>query len=225
MREIVLYRAFDPTNCNRFVPRLPRPKKKQTTFAALEMMRLALVVVAAACCYQQASGSRETARYMPLTVLGAGMKAPDGKIISRAHEPSLLFIPPSGDAPNGTLLVVSGGDPPKGSTPTGDTLVLRSSSDVGATWSELRFPFLPFSDPDTVGNFFQNQLAWDEDAKTAHLLIGNITDGAGGCDGSENLDGMLHISRYVAEKMKWTVLCYFRLVFHPGPQSRTALTA
>eukprot|EP01046_Picozoa_sp_COSAG06_P012710 COSAG06_NODE_755_length_12532_cov_10.124990_9_plen_177_part_00 len=72
-----------------------RVKRRSKANSNAEMMRLALVVVAAACCYQQASGSRETARYTPLTILGAGMKAPDGKIISLTHEPSLLFIPPS----------------------------------------------------------------------------------------------------------------------------------
>jgi hypothetical protein len=133
--------------------------------------------------------------YTPLTVLGAGMLAPDGVQISRAHEPSLLFIPPArGSSPNGTLLVVSGGDPPKGHTPAGGTLVLRSSEDNGASWSKLRFPFLPFSDPATVGDFFQNQVLWDAEAKTAHILVGNVTDGPGGCDGGQNLDGMLHIS-------------------------------
>ena len=72
--------------------------------------------------------------------------------------------------------------------------MLRSSEDNGQTWSPIRFPFLGFSDPKTTGNFFQNQLLWDAQTKTAHLLIGNVTDGPGGCDGSENLDGMVLVS-------------------------------
>ena len=82
--------------------------------------------------------------------------------------------------------------------------MLRSSEDMGKSWSAIRFPFLPFSNPSTVGNFFQNQLAWDAKAKTAHILIGNITDGPGGCDGSENLDGMLHIRSWDRGK-SWCV--------------------
>jgi len=58
----------------------------------------------------------------------------------------------------------------------------------------MSFPFLPFSDETTVGAFFQNQVAWDDVAKTAHIVIGNITDHPGGCDGgSEALNGMIHI--------------------------------
>ena len=119
--------------------------------------------------------------YCPLTVIGAGMKAPDGTTITGASEPSLLFIP-AGDPsqPNGTLLVVSGihpaADPGKSTT-----LGLRASGDLGLTWSAMRFPFLPFSDEKTVGAFFQNQVAWDDIAKTAHIVIGNITDHPGGC--------------------------------------------
>ena len=58
-----------------------------------------LLVLAVACCSPTSSKS-----YTPLTVLGAGMKTPDGKPIDRAHEPSLLFIPPDADSPNGTLV-------------------------------------------------------------------------------------------------------------------------
>ena len=100
------------------------------------------------------------------------MKAPDGTTITGASEPSLLFIPPDPSHPNGTLLVVSGihpaADPGKSTT-----LGLRISETLGLTWSELSFPFLPFSDDTTVGAFFQNQVAWDYVAKTAHLVIGN----------------------------------------------------
>ena len=38
-------------------------------------------------------------------------------------------------------------------------------------------------------------MAWDAEVQTAHIVIGNITQHAGGCDGgSEALNGMLHIS-------------------------------
>ena len=50
----------------------------------------------------------------PVTVIQAGMKAPDGETISGAHEPSLLYMPPDpkfpASVPNGTLLVQSGVD-------------------------------------------------------------------------------------------------------------------
>ena len=142
-----------------------------------------------------------TGTVCPVTVIERGMKAPDGELISGAHEPALLYMPPDpkfpASVPNGTLMVQSGIDPanpPKG-VPQAATLGMRLSNDLGASWSLIRFPFLPFSDIKTVGAFFQNQVAWDAEAKTAHIVIGNITDHAGGCDGgSEALNGMLHIS-------------------------------
>jgi polygalacturonase len=137
----------------------------------------------------------------PLEIIGPGLTAPDGETVSRAHEPSLLYLPPDPafpeSLPNGTLMVVSGIDPanPPAGVPQSTTLGLRTSNTLGHSWSALRFPFLPFSDAKTVGSFFQNQLLWDSEAKTVHIVIGNITSHPGGCDGgSESLNGMLHIS-------------------------------
>ncbi len=170
-----------------------------------------------------------TGTVCPITVLGAGMKAPDGETISRAHEPSLLYMTPdpnvAASLPNGTLLVVSGVDPsnpPKG-VAQGGTLGLRLSHDLGHSWSAVQFPFLPFSDPRTVGNFFQNQVAWDDEAKTAHIVIGNITDHAGGCDGSEALNGMLHISSS-DRGLSWTT-CTAGSCNMPLPSSPTTCLA
>ena len=123
-------------------------------------------------------------------------------MIAGASEPSLLFIPPAPGAPNGTLLAVTGGRLPcedsgslHESPCPGATLLLRRSADRGATWSPVSLPFLNFSNPTTVGDFFQNQLTWDSGIDVVLLTIGNITFDANTCNGPhsslEDADGML----------------------------------
>jgi hypothetical protein len=85
----------------------------------------------------------------PVTVIERGMKAPDGELISGAHEPALLYMPPDpkfpASVPNGTLMVQSGIDPanpPKG-VPQASTLGMRLSNDLGATCERARFQSPP----------------------------------------------------------------------------------
>ena len=72
-----------------------------------------MLLLAAPWLLAQLPSSSDPPTFQPTTVLGAGMATPDGLSITGAHEPSLLFIPPEASGGNGTLLAVSGGDPPK----------------------------------------------------------------------------------------------------------------
>jgi hypothetical protein len=124
-----------------------------------------------------------------------GTMSPGGPL-GRTTEPSLLLIPATADAPNGTLLAVAGGS--SATQPgVGRALVLRRSLDGGATWGPTSFPFGPFADPKTVGSFFQNQLTWDDATGTAFITIGNITTHTNACGNGgsmEELDGLLQIT-------------------------------
>ena len=113
-------------------------------------------------------------------------------------------MPPSNTSSNGTLLAVAGGGLPCVGphcpgidVGLGRALVLRRSTDRGASWSRVQFPFLPFSNYTTVGSFFQNMLTWDSLTEEVVLTIGNVTYTRNTCNGAhsglEDADGMLQI--------------------------------
>eukprot|EP00039_Didymoeca_costata_P001306 m.51413 g.51413 ORF g.51413 m.51413 type:complete len:404 (-) comp10733_c0_seq2:19-1230(-) len=139
----------------------------------------------------------------PMQLFSGNLPTPAG-IAAGCDEPSLLYIPPSTDNVNGTLLAVCGAIPAKSGL--GRAIVLRRSIDLGVSWSNITFPLLPFSNPVNVGTFFQSMLTYDPRAGLAILTVGNITDHVNSCGNggsTEDENGILQVTS-ADRGLSWT---------------------